>query len=301
MTGIESNDPGSDPQARIGSLLAQVFEQEVENQAESLDQICGEHPDLAEQLRAAYRNVESLEATVIQHHSATDRPEHIGPYRILDILGEGGMGTVYLAEQKEPVRRRVALKVIKLGMDSKQVLARFELERQALAVMNHPAIAKVFDAGVTDHGQPYFVMEHVEGVPIDAYCDKNKLSIQDRIAVFQQVCNGVQHAHQKGVLHRDLKPSERPGHPAEARRARPSSIIDFGLARATDQQMVEQHDLHRAGPADRHAGVYVARTGERSTHRTLTRERISTRWVCCCTRCLPVSCRSTAPSYAWRG
>jgi len=165
-------------------------------------------------------------------------PDHMGPYRILEKLGEGGMGTVYLAEQREPVRRRVALKVVRRGMDSKQVLARFELERQALAVLNHPAIAKVFDARVTDQGQPYFAMELVEGSPITDYCDRNKLSFAQRIDVFQQVCHGVQHAHQKGILHRDLKPPNilvsRSGDQHIVK------IIDFGLARATDQQLVLQ-------------------------------------------------------------
>ena len=161
----------------------------------------------------------------------------IGRYRILELLGEGGMGTVYLAEQREPVRRRVALKIIKLGMDSKQVLARFEAERQALAMMNHDNIAKILDAGATDQGQPYFVMEHVPGLPITDYCNRNRLRTDDRLALFQQVCSGVQHAHQKGVIHRDLKPTNvlvtnEQGKPVP-------KIIDFGLAKATDHRLVE--------------------------------------------------------------
>jgi serine/threonine protein kinase/formylglycine-generating enzyme required for sulfatase activity len=165
------------------------------------------------------------------------RPERIGPYRILDMLGEGGMGTVYLAEQKEPVRRRAALKVIKLGMDSKAVLTRFDAERKALAMMEHSCIATVFDAGITEHGQPYFAMEYVKGIPITDYCDQHKLSLQDRIALFQKVCSGVQHAHLKGVMHRDLKPSNvlvtlQDGKPVP-------KIIDFGLAKATDHHLVE--------------------------------------------------------------
>ena len=117
------------------------------------------------------------------------------------------MGTVYLAEQREPVRRRVALKVVKLGMDSKQVLVRFQAERQALAMMEHDYIAKVFDAGISERGQAYFAMEHVKGLSITEHCDKNRLDTKTRIGLFQQVCSGVQHAHQKGVIHRDLKPS----------------------------------------------------------------------------------------------
>ncbi|MFC1573008.1 tetratricopeptide repeat protein [Candidatus Eisenbacteria bacterium] len=165
-------------------------------------------------------------------------PVHIGPYRILEKLGEGGMGVVYLAEQTEPVRRRVALKVIKLGMDTKQVVVRFESERQALALMDHPAIAKVFDAGTTPEGRPYFAMEYVKGVPITEYCDTRRLGTRERLQLFQRVCEGVQHAHQKAVLHRDLKPSnilvaDVDGKPQPR-------IIDFGVAKATTQKLTEQ-------------------------------------------------------------
>ncbi len=128
----------------------------------------------------------------------------IGPYKLLEQIGEGGMGVVYVAEQTEPVRRRVALKIIKPGMDTKQVIARFEAERQALAMMDHPHIAKVLDAGTTDAGRPYFVMELVRGLPVTEYCDKARLSPRQRLALFIDVCHAVQHAHQKGVIHRDL-------------------------------------------------------------------------------------------------
>ena len=158
------------------------------------------------------------------------RPPEIAGYRIIRHLGEGGMGLVYLAEQETPFRRLVALKLIKPGMDTRQVVARFETERQALALMDHPNIAAVFDAGSTDDGRPYFVMEYVEGVSITDYCDRGRLSTRDRLALFVQVCAAVQHAHQKGVIHRDLKPSnvlvtERDGH------ALPK-VIDFGTAKA---------------------------------------------------------------------
>jgi len=161
----------------------------------------------------------------------------IGRYSLLELIGEGGMGLVYLAEQKEPVRRKVALKIIKPGMDSKQVIARFEAERQALAVLDHPNIAHVFDAGCTETGRPYFVMEHVKGMSITRYCDDKKLTIEQRLRLFEQVCEGVQHAHQKGIIHRDLKPSnilvtmqgDRPV----------PKIIDFGIAKATTQSLTD--------------------------------------------------------------
>ena len=131
----------------------------------------------------------------------------IGPYKLLEQIGEGGMGVVYMAEQTQPVRRKVALKIIKPGMDTKQVIARFEAERQALALMDHPNIARVLDAGATESGRPYFVMELVRGIPITEYCDRDQLSIPERLELFVLVCQAVQHAHQKGIIHRDLKPS----------------------------------------------------------------------------------------------
>ena len=165
----------------------------------------------------------------------TDR---IGRYKILQKLGEGGCGVVYMAEQAEPVRRRVALKVIKLGMDTKQVIARFEAERQALALMDHPNIAKVLDAGATEKGRPYFVMELVKGIRITDYCDQNHLSAGERLGLFVQVCHAIQHAHQKGIIHRDVKPSNilvtlHDGVPVP-------KVIDFGIAKATDQALTEK-------------------------------------------------------------
>jgi tetratricopeptide (TPR) repeat protein len=153
-----------------------------------------------------------------------------GRYRLLQVIGEGGMGRVFMAEQTRPVKRMVAVKLVRAGMDTKQVLARFEAERQALALMDHPNIAKVLDAGTTDGGQPFFVMELVRGVPITQFCDERKLSVEDRLAVFQQVCAAVQHAHQKGVIHRDLKPSNIL---VESHDGKPvPKVIDFGLAKA---------------------------------------------------------------------
>ncbi|MBL8760089.1 MAG: serine/threonine protein kinase [Phycisphaerae bacterium] len=159
----------------------------------------------------------------------------IGPYRILETIGEGGFGMVYLAEQREPVRRRVALKVLKAGMDSTEVVARFQGERQALALMDHPNIAKVFDAGMTDLGRPFFVMEHVPGVPMTHFCDQHRLSIEDRLRLFADVCRAVQHAHHKGVIHRDLKPSNILVSRVDEKLV--PKVIDFGIAKAVTQRL----------------------------------------------------------------
>ena len=166
-------------------------------------------------------------------------------YQLLQKLGEGGMGEVWLAEQTEPVRRRVALKVVKAGMNTREVIARFESERQALALMDHPAIAKVFDAGSTPEGAPYFVMEYVEGVPVTAYCDDHRLSLRDRLGLFIQVCEGVQHAHQKAVIHRDLKPSNILVTEVDGRAA--PKIIDFGVAKALTPKSAADTMFTRAG------------------------------------------------------
>ena len=169
----------------------------------------------------------------------------IGSYHLLQQIGHGGMGEVWLADQKQPVRRRVALKLIKAGMDTREVVARFQSERQALALMDHPAIAKVFDAGSTPQGRPYFVMEYVTGIPITQYCDKHRLNMRQRLELFVAVCDGVQHAHQKAILHRDLKPSnilvsDVDGKPAPR-------IIDFGVAKATAQQLTADTMFTRVG------------------------------------------------------
>ncbi|MBY0261756.1 MAG: serine/threonine protein kinase, partial [Phycisphaerales bacterium] len=162
--------------------------------------------------------------------AAGDANHTIGGYRILERLGEGGFGEVFAAEQGEPIRRRVAIKVVKEGMDSRQVIARFEAERQALALMDHPNIARVFDAGATPRGRPYFVMELVRGVPITHYCEENRLSPRERIALMIPVCQAIQHAHQKGIIHRDIKPGNvlvtiLDGKPVP-------KVIDFGIAKA---------------------------------------------------------------------
>ena len=162
----------------------------------------------------------------------------IGPFKILQQLGEGGFGSVFEAEQEQPVRRRVALKVIKLGMDTREVIARFEAERQALAMMDHPHIARVLDAGATESGRPYFVMELVRGEAISSYCSKHALTITQRLVLFDQVCAAVQHAHTKGIIHRDLKPnnvlvSTQDDQPF-------AKVIDFGIAKATSGRLTDK-------------------------------------------------------------
>src|SRR3954464_4379012 len=162
----------------------------------------------------------------------------IGPYKLLQRIGEGGFGEVWMAEQREPMTRRVALKIIKLGMDTRQVVARFEAERQALALMDHPNIAKVFDGGATENGRPYFVMELVKGVPITEYCETNNIGTEERLKLFIQICQAIQHAHQKGIIHRDIKPSNilisiQDGIAVP-------KVIDFGIAKATQQQLTDK-------------------------------------------------------------
>jgi serine/threonine protein kinase len=179
------------------------------------------------------------------HEPLETRIKTIGRYSLLQKIGEGGMGEVWLAEQTDPVRRRVALKVIKTGMDSREVILRFQSERQALALMDHPAIAKVLDAGSTDQGAPYFVMEYVPGLPITTYCDEHRLDLRERLQLFTLACEGIQHAHQKAIIHRDLKPSnilvtEVDGKPSP-------KIIDFGVAKALSQRLTEETFYTRLG------------------------------------------------------
>jgi serine/threonine protein kinase/cytochrome c-type biogenesis protein CcmH/NrfG len=231
----------------------QIFLDAVERYApdqwpDYLNQACGGDADLrrrVEVLLAAHVADQSLldspaiapPATILHPRSEAINTV-IGPYTLLQQIGEGGMGTVYLAEQRQPVERRVALKVIKPGMDSRQVIARFEAEQQALALMDHPNIAKVLDAGTTDAGRPYFVMELVAGVPITRYCDEQHLTPRQRLELFVEVCQAVQHAHQKGIIHRDLKPSNvliamYDGQPVP-------KVIDFGVAKATGHKLADQ-------------------------------------------------------------
>ena len=195
--------------------------------------------ECAPALKAAPADADQvLSAAESALEAETPEASRIGPYKLLQKLGEGGYGVVYMAEQEQPIRRRVALKIIKLGMDTRNVIARFEAERQALALMDHPNIARVLDAGATETGRPYFVMELVYGVKITEYCDQNRISMQERLELFIQVCNAVQHAHQKGIIHRDLKPSNimvtmHDGVPVP-------KVIDFGIAKATEQRLTDK-------------------------------------------------------------
>src|SRR5258707_5191152 len=209
----------------------------AEERLRFLTSACGKDAALLARVQALLRADESGESFLPEQPRATVVPitekpgDRIGRYKLLQQIGEGGCGVVYMAEQTEPVRRRVALKVIKLGMDTKQVIARFEAERQALALMDHPNIAKVLEAGATETGRPYFVMELVRGIKITEFCDEKSLPTADRLKLFTQVCQAIQHAHQKGVIHRDIKPSNilvtvNDGVPVP-------KIIAFGIAKAT--------------------------------------------------------------------
>ncbi|MCZ6794169.1 MAG: serine/threonine-protein kinase, partial [Planctomycetota bacterium] len=222
-----------DPRKKqVAELLQATLDLNATDRQRYLDENCGADPELK---REVLRLVELQGAS---SGFLEDAAEKIGNYRILGTLGEGGMGVVYLAEQKEPIRRRVALKLIKLGMDTKEVIARFEAERNALALMNHPNIARVYDAGATEDGRPYFAMEHVEGVPITDFCQRHRINVPERLELFLQVCRGVDHAHHRGVLHRDIKPSNILVGIADEKPV--AKIIDFGVARATNQRLTEK-------------------------------------------------------------
>jgi non-specific serine/threonine protein kinase/serine/threonine-protein kinase len=222
---------------KLKALFDAALDRDPAERKQFVASACGSDTSLRDELEsllAAYEHSDGLSSPVLPMAAGNEaRPlESIGPYKLIHKIGEGGMGQVWLAEQSEPIRRKVALKLIRSGVFDDALLRRFYAERQSLALMDHPAIAKVFDAGTTPEGQPYFVMEYVPGEPITAYCDRKKLSIPDRLDLFVKVCEGVQHAHQKAVIHRDLKPAnilvvEIDGRPAPR-------IIDFGLAKAAE-------------------------------------------------------------------
>jgi len=209
-----------------------------------LDEACGGDPALREEVEsliaahlAAETFMDPLTSPLWRELRSEKEGDTIGRYKLLEQIGEGGFGTVYLAEQSEPVKRQVALKVIKPGMDSREIIARFEAERQALALMDHPHIAKVHDAGTTEGGRPYFVMELVKGVPITKYCAERNLDTKERLELFTGVCAAVQHAHQKGIIHRDLKPSNILVSPHDGKPM--VKVIDFGIAKAVGMELTE--------------------------------------------------------------
>jgi len=230
-------------------IFYQALEKTPDQRKAYLAKVCGDNRKLHNRIEALLKANELednfLKSPMLDSNLTLDTTANleepgmiIGRYKLLEKIGEGGMAVVYMAEQTKPIRRKVALKIIKLGMDTKSVIARFEAERQALAMMDHPNIAKVLDAGATETGRPYFVMELVTGVSITEYCDKNNLNTKERLALFIQVCNAVQHAHQKGIIHRDIKPtnvmvSQHEGRPVP-------KVIDFGIAKAINQKLTEK-------------------------------------------------------------
>jgi serine/threonine protein kinase/tetratricopeptide (TPR) repeat protein len=234
--------------SRIEVIFTEALKcQSVAERAAYLCEACGGDAEVRVRLEALLRAHDQAGGFLTAQDTATlkgsggeaEKPGTvIGPYRLLEQIGEGGFGVVYMAEQEKPIRRKVALKIIKPGMDTRQVIARFEAERQALALMDHPNIAQVFDAGETATGRPYFVMELVKGIPITAYCDQGKLGLRERLELFTHVCQAVQHAHYKGVIHRDIKPSNvlvtlHDGVPVV-------KVIDFGIAKATGQELTDK-------------------------------------------------------------
>ena len=236
------------------SVFAAALEKTPADRAVFLDGVCAADPVLRAKVASLLQAHEeaggflepgaSRQVTLDQLRMLERPGAMVGPYRLMEEIGEGGFGVVFVAEQQQPLRRKVALKLIKPGMDTKQVIVRFEAERQALAMMEHPNIAKVLDAGTTDSGHPYFAMELVKGIAITEYCDRNRLTIDERLALFVQVCRAIQHAHQKGIIHRDIKPSNvlvtlHDGEPVP-------KVIDFGVAKAinarlTDKTIYTQH------------------------------------------------------------
>jgi serine/threonine protein kinase len=230
-------------------IFHQALARSPEERAAYLEQACSSDPVLRAAVEALLRaNVGATGfmerpapalVVTVDAPSVSERPGTvIGSYKLLEQIGEGGFGVVFMAEQTQPLRRKVALKVLKPGMDTRQVVARFEAERQALALMDHPNIAHVFDGGATATGRPYFVMELVRGVPVTSFCEQNHLGVRERLGLFVDVCQAVQHAHQKGIIHRDLKPTNVLVTLHDDRAV--VKVIDFGVAKATGQQLTDK-------------------------------------------------------------
>jgi eukaryotic-like serine/threonine-protein kinase len=258
MTKVNKNGHIMTPQRfrEIRELFEDLVSLDPEKRAAALNDVRRSDPALASEaevlLAVSDRDSTFIQSPLVSRHfspkynvSEPTEGTSIGPYQLEALIGLGGMGQVWRAQQRSPVQRTVALKLIKAGMDTYEVMSRFESERQALALMEHPAIAKVFDAGSTAQGRPYFVMEYVAGIPINTYCDNHRLTIRERLKLFVKVCEGIQHAHSKAVIHRDIKPSnilvvELDGKPQP-------KIIDFGLARAFSLEENERTALTRIG------------------------------------------------------
>ncbi len=226
----------SDPEVHAKTIFLKAIESYPANEWDAfLEGACLNDPELLKRVKSLLKSHQDADR-LFDQYTITERPgTEIGPYKLLQQIGDGGFGVVYMAEQLRPMNRKVALKVIKPGMDTKEVIARFEAERQALAMMDHPNIAKIFDGGVTERGRPYFVMELVHGLPITDFCDENKLPLERRIEIFSDVCKAIQHAHEHGVIHRDIKPSNvmitiQDGQPVP-------KVIDFGVAKAIEQRL----------------------------------------------------------------
>ena len=251
MTAMDDNNK----ERSFKEAFRQFVEEQLSGKAPDIEEFISKYPEYEHKIRQKvkeFHKVDSLFDTLAQTDESdfvetlTGRDfagrelvgTQIGPYKLLSLVNEGGMGIVYLAEQKQPIQRRVALKVIKPGMDSKRVIARFEAERQALALMDHSNIAQVYDAGTAENGRPYFVMEYVKGIPITEYCDRHKLTIEERLKLFLLVCDAIQHAHQKGIIHRDIKPSNIQVS-IQGEQVVPK-VIDFGVAKAISQPLTER-------------------------------------------------------------
>ena len=302
LLGVESI-PG-DAMNELDLFVAAIAITDPAEQAAFLDRECAVNPALRQRLEALIAGSEQsrspldnphLQATggqTVSHGGQSAKCEHVpaeqagdviaGKYTLVEVIGEGGMGSVWRAKQTEPVKRFVAVKLIKAGMDSKQVLARFEAERQALALMDHPNIAKVLDGGLHEH-RPFFVMELVKGVPITEYCDSRKLTPKQRLELFVPVCQAIQHAHQKGIIHRDIKPSNVLIALYDDKPVLEGDRLRRGQGDRRDADRAD--DRHRVRRRGRHAAVHVAGTGhvQQPGHRHAQR-RVRP-WACCSTNC----------------
>jgi eukaryotic-like serine/threonine-protein kinase len=253
----DAHDSMNDFPNRDVEVFTEALQLPADERTAYLERVCGGDAKLRQKVEALLhthdhvgdfleQSPQKSAVEILSGIPPSEKPgDRVGRYKLLQQIGEGGCGVVFMAEQEEPVRRRVAIKMIKPGMDSKSVIARFETERQALALMDHPNIAKVFDAGATKCGRPYFVMELIRGVKITEYCDQHSLTTKERLKLFIQICQAVQHAHQKGIIHRDIKPSNILVTSTLEGACLPV-VIDFGIAKATTNQQLTDKTLFTA-------------------------------------------------------